>query len=225
MIDGAEWAWIEEKAIGDFDHLLFGTSLPFLLSPGLHHLESWNEAVCGGAWGASAAKLGEKFRQLVDLEHWAAFHDSFDDLADLLQAVGAGERSPERPPASVVVLSGDVHHGYLAEVSFRNGSGVESQVYQAVGSPLRNPLSLPERLVIQVGWTKPGELFGKALSRLARAKQPNIRWTLAHKEPWFENHISTLQLRGRQASLKVEKSTPSDNGEPRLRRLLERRLA
>ncbi len=225
MIDGAEWAWIQEKATGDFDHLLFGTSLPFLLSPGLHHLESWNEAVCGGAWGAPAAWLGEKFRQIADLEHWAAFHDSFDDLADLLQAVGAGERSPERPPASVVVLSGDVHHGYLAEVSFRNGSGVESQVYQAVGSPLRNPLSLPERLVMQVGWTKPGELFGKALSRLARAKQPNIRWDLAHKEPWFENHISTLQLRGRQAALKVDKSTPDDSGEPRLRRLLERRLA
>ncbi|MDQ3303938.1 MAG: alkaline phosphatase family protein [Actinomycetota bacterium] len=225
MIDGAEWAWIQEKATGDFDHLLFGTSLPFLLSPGLHHLESWNEAVCSGAWGAPAAWLGEKFRQIADLEHWAAFHDSFDDLADLLQAVGAGERSPQRPPASVVVLSGDVHHGYLAKVSFRNGSGVESQVYQAVGSPLRNPLSLPERLVMQVGWTKPGELFGKALSRLARAKQPNIRWDLAHKEPWFENHISILQLRGRQASLKVDKSTSGENGEPRLRRLLERRLA
>ncbi len=225
MIDVAEWAWIQEKATGDFDHLLFGTSLPFLLSPGLHHLESWNEAVCGGAWGAPAAKLGEKFRQLVDLEHWAAFHNSFNDLADLLQSVGAGDRSPQRPPASVVVLSGDVHHGYLAKVSFRNGSGVESQVYQAVGSPLRNPLSLPERLIMQVGWTKPGEIFGKALSRLARAKQPNIRWNLAHKEPWFENHVSTLQIHGREASLKVDEATPGDNGEPRLRRLLERRLA
>ncbi len=224
MIDGAEWAWIQEKAIGDFDHLLFGTSLPFLLSPGLHHLESWNAAVCGGAWGAPAAKLSEKFRQLVDLEHWAAFHKSFDDLADLLQSVGSGERSPERPPASVVVLSGDVHHGYLAEVSFQNGSSVESQIYQAVGSPLRNPLSLPERLVMQVGWTKPGELFGKVLSRLVRAKQPDIRWKLAHKEPWFENHISTLRIRGRKASLKVDKSTPGNNGEPILRPLLEHRL-
>src|ERR687889_329228 len=64
MLDGAEWAWIEDKATGEFDHLLFGTSLPFLLSPGLHHLEAWNEAVCKGAWGRPAAWLGEGIRQL-----------------------------------------------------------------------------------------------------------------------------------------------------------------
>src|SRR5918998_1851883 len=59
MLDVEEWAWIEDTATGDFDHLIFGTSLPFLLSPGLHRLEAWNEAVCGGAWGRPAAKLGE----------------------------------------------------------------------------------------------------------------------------------------------------------------------
>ena len=224
MLDGAEWDWIEEKARGDFDHLLFGTSLPFLLSPGLHYLESWNEAVCSGAWGTQAARLGEFVRQLVDLEHWPAFHNSFDDLADLLRSVGAGERSTTgRPPASVIVLSGDVHHGYLAEIGFDNG--VESQVYQAVGSPLRNPLGLPERLVMRAGWTRRGEFIGRTLARLARAKEPDVRWRLAHKEPWFENHISTLRLRDREAFLKVQKTTPEDVGEPRLHEILERRLA
>ncbi len=223
MLDGAEWDWIEEKARGDFDHLLFGTSVPFLLSPGLHHLEAWNEAVCSGAWGTQAAKLGEFVRQLVDLEHWPAFHDSFDDLAHLLKSVGTGERSIGRPPASVIVLSGDVHHGYLAEIGL--GNGVESQVYQAVGSPLRNPLGLAERLVMRAGWTKRGEIIGRTLARLAGAKEPNVRWRLAHKEPWFENHISTLRLHGREASLKVEKTTPEDIEEPRLHKILEYRLA
>jgi hypothetical protein len=223
MLDGAEWDWIEEKARGDFDHLLFGTSLPFLLSPGLHYLESWNEAVCSGAWGTQAAKLGEFVRQLVDLEHWPAFHDSFDDLADLLRSVGAGERSTGHPPASVIVLSGDVHHGYLAEIGL--GNGVESQVYQAVGSPLRNPLGLPERIVMRTGWTKRGEIIGRALARLAGAKEPDISWRLAHKEPWFENHISILRLRDREAFLKVQKTTPEDVEEPRLHEILERRLA
>jgi hypothetical protein len=221
MLDGVEWDWIEEKARGDFDHLLFGTSLPFLLSPGLHYLESWNEAVCSGAWGRPAAWLGEKIRQLVDLEHWAAFHDSFDHLADLLRSVGA-DRSFGRPPASVIVLSGDVHHGYLAEISL--GNDVESQVYQAVGSPLRNPLGLAERLVMRAGWTKRGEVVGRTLARLAGAKEPDVSWRLAHKEPWFENHVSTLRLRGREASLKVEKTTPEDVEEPRLHKILERRL-
>src|SRR5919112_332715 len=40
MLDDEEWAWIEGKATGDFDHFLFGTSLPLLLGPGLHHLEA-----------------------------------------------------------------------------------------------------------------------------------------------------------------------------------------
>ncbi|MBA3471963.1 MAG: alkaline phosphatase family protein [Rubrobacter sp.] len=222
MVDGAEWNWIEEKATGDFDHLLFGTSLPFLLAPGLHHLESWNEAICAGAWGRPATWLGEVIRQALDLEHWGAFHDSFDDLANLLRSVSAGERSPGRPPASVAVLSGDVHHGYLAEVGF--GDGAESPVYQATSSPLRNPLGLAERLVMRAGWTKRGERVGKTLARLAGAKQPGIGWRLAHKEPWFENHVSTLQLRGREASLKVEQTTPEDVEEPRLHKILEHRM-
>jgi hypothetical protein len=46
MIDAGEWAWIQDKATGGFDHLLLGTSLPVLLGPGMHHLEAWNEAVC-----------------------------------------------------------------------------------------------------------------------------------------------------------------------------------
>src|SRR5918912_1315760 len=171
MLDPDEWAWVEDKATGDFDHLLLGTSLPFLLAPGLHHLEAWNEAVCKGAWGSLAAKLGEFVRQLLDLEHWAAFQDSFDGLANLLRSIGAGERSARRPPASVVVLSGDVHHGYLNEIGFGDEAGVESSVYQAVSSPFRNPLGLPERLALRAGWTEAGELIGKTLARLAGVEE------------------------------------------------------
>jgi PhoD-like phosphatase len=222
MLDAEEWAWIEEKASGDFDHLIFGTSLPFLLSPGLHHLEAWNEAVCGGAWGRPAAKLGEYIRQALDLEHWSAFHDSFAGLVRLLRAIGAGERSNGHPPASMVVLSGDVHHGYLAEIDL--GDGVKSAIYQSVGSPLRNPLGLPERLALGAGWTKTGGLVGKTLARLAGVEEPPVSWRLTHDEPWFENHISTLELRGREATLRVEKTNPEDEREPRLYPILEHRL-
>src|SRR5919107_855771 len=103
MLDDEEWAWIEEKAGGDFDHLLLGTSLPVFLMSAMHHLEAWNEAVCRGVWGRRAAKLGESIRQLLDLEHWAAFQDSFERLAALLKSVASGERSNGKPPASVVV--------------------------------------------------------------------------------------------------------------------------
>src|ERR671921_2899751 len=106
MLDDEEWAWIEDMATGNFDHLLFGTSLPFLLGPGLHHLEATSEAVCAGAWGRVAARVGESVRQLVDLEHWPAFQKSFKGLTNLLRSVASGERSDGDSPASVVVLSG-----------------------------------------------------------------------------------------------------------------------
>jgi hypothetical protein len=160
----------------------------------------------------------------VDLEHWSAFHDSFEGLAALLRAVASGERSNGKPPASVVVLSGDVHHGYLAELDFGDGADVKSSVYQAVGSPLRNILGLPERLAMRFGWSWLGERVGKTFARSAGVEESSLRWHLMHEKPWFENHISTLGLRGRYAVLKVEKPTPEHTGEPRLHPILERRL-
>jgi hypothetical protein len=223
MLDDEEWAWVEEMATGDFDHLLLGSSIPFLLAPGLHHLEAWNEAVCAGAWGRPAARIGEGMRQLVDLEHWAAFHDSFTRLAKLLRSVASGDHSDGDPPASVAVLSGDVHHGYLAEMDF--GDGVQAPVYQSASSPLRNPLGLPERLAMRFGWSRWGERIGETLTRLVGIEGPSLRWRLLHQAPWFDNHVSSLAIRGREASLKVEKTTPEDGGKPRLHPILERRLA
>ena len=223
LLDEEEWAWLREKATGDFDHLIFGTSMPFLLSPGFHHLEAASEAICDGALGHPAARFGEFLRQLLDLEHWPAFHASFMDLASLLRSVASGERANGEAPASVVVLSGDVHHGYLARATF--GDGRHNPVYQAVGSPLRNPLGTPERLFMRAGWTVPVERFGRWLSRLAGVTEPPVSWRLLHANPWFDNHISTLRLRDRHAVLRVEKTTPEDPGEPHLEKLLEKKLA
>ena len=223
MLDEEEWAWIEDMATGDFDHLLFGTSLPFLLGPGLNHIEAASETVCAGAWGRPAARIGESVRQLVDLEHWPAFQKSFQDLTNLLRSVASGERSDGNPPASVAVLSGDVHHGYLAKMDF--GDGVETPVYQSASSPLRNPLGFPERLVMRFGWTDLGRRVGEALLRLAGVEKPDLNWQLVHREPWFHNHISSLQIRDREATLKVEKTTPYNNDEPNLFPVLEHRLA
>jgi hypothetical protein len=223
MLDDEEWAWIAEKATGDFDHLLFGTSLPLLLGPGLHHLEAASEAVCAGTWGRLAARIGESVRQLVDLEHWPAFNKSYTDLTHLLRSVAAGEHSNGDPPASVTVLSGDVHHGYLAKMDF--GDGVETPVYQSASSPLRNPLGLPERLAVRFGWTERGRRVGETLSRLAGVEEPEVSWHLLHEAPWFHNHISSLEIRGRKALLSVERTIPENNDELVLYPILEYRLA
>ncbi|MDQ3357190.1 MAG: alkaline phosphatase family protein, partial [Actinomycetota bacterium] len=117
MVDENEWDYIESHSRGDFDHLLLATSVPFLLAPGMHHLEQWNERVCAGAWGGLAARVAEWIRQAIDLEHWAAFDRSFRELAELERSVASGEHGG--PPATVITLSGDVHHAYVYEVAFR----------------------------------------------------------------------------------------------------------
>ena len=77
MVDEAEWQWVTESVAGDWDHVVLASSLPLLLPYGIHGLEAWNEAVCGGAWGKRAARVGERVRRAADLEHWAAFGASF----------------------------------------------------------------------------------------------------------------------------------------------------
>ncbi len=219
MMDDKEWDWIVEHATGDFDHLLLATSLPALLAPGMQYLEAWNEAVAGGAWGGVAARAGEYVRQLVDLEHWGAFDESFDKLAVLLEEVGSGKRG--KPPASIVLLSGDVHHAYLAEVAFRRGTGVESAVYQAVCSPVRNPLGKPEQRFMRALASRPTHAFGRALARAAGVEDPAIRWRYAGDQT-FDNQIATLDLDGRAAELKIEKTTV---GSTELEATLDRRIA
>jgi hypothetical protein len=223
MLDEHEWKWVEEQLTGDFDHLLVATSLPWLLGPGMHYAEAWSEAVAGGAWGPAFAPLAEKARQTADLEHWAAFQESFARLGELLRSVGAGERGPA--PASVVVLSGDVHHAYLYEVAFRRGSGVQSNVYQAVCSPYRNPLESKERNVIRIGMSRGLEAFTRALARSAGVADPDVRWRMIGDGPWFDNQVASLEIEGRRIAMRLDKAVPVDTSSARLDRVLDHRLA
>ena len=169
MLSDAEWAWVEDHCSGDFDHLVIGTSLPVMLAPGMHHLEAWNEAVCDGAWGRLAARAGERVRQALDLEHWAAFQGCFARMTVLLEDVAAGRRGPA--PATIMLLSGDVHHAYLAEAWFP-GREVSSRVLQATCSPVRNPLDKRERRALRSAFTRPVAAFARRLSRDGRRRGP-----------------------------------------------------
>jgi hypothetical protein len=224
MVDDDEWAWIEEQASGDFDHLLLASSLPFALAPAIHDLEAWNEAVTAGAWGRLAARAGEAVRQAIDLEHWAAFNDSFDRLAALIEAVSAGRRGAA--PGSVVVLSGDVHHTYLAELSFPGQDGAHSPAWQAVCSPLRNPLPRSQRAAHRRAFRRPAQALTSWLARRARVEPEAVEWRVV-EGPRFDNHLGELELQGRRAGLRVERAVTPDggDGDPRLEPLYDHRLA
>ena len=222
IVDDEEWDWLVEQASGDFDHLLISTSVPYLLAPAFHHLEAWNERVCDGAWGALVARAGEKMRRDLDFDHWAAFQYSFARMRELLEEIGWGRRG--KPPASVVLLSGDVHHAYLCDVAFPRGSGVRSAMYQAVCSPYRNPLDERERAVVRAGFSRPLEALARGLGRLAGAQDPGIRWRLL-EGPHFDNQVATLRLDGRHAGIRLDKTVAGEQDEQGLEKTFERRLS
>ncbi len=117
-----------------------------------------------------------------------------------------------------------MHHGYLAEAEFRDGN-VESPLYQAVCSPLRNSLPGKKSRLQSAGWTDSGELAGRSLARLAGLDKERLSWRLTHDELWFENQIAILKLEGRRAKLTVQSATLDTSGEPNLQKLHEQDLA
>ncbi|HET7044746.1 MAG TPA: alkaline phosphatase D family protein [Gaiellaceae bacterium] len=204
MLDEEEWRFVEGEARADVDHVLLATSIPYLLGRGIHDFEAWNERVCAGAWGSLAARLGEKVRRAVDLDHWAAFQSSFARLARLLAGL-------ERP-ASVLLLSGDVHYSYVAETTL-------PRVRQLVVSPMRNLLAARERRAQRFALSRVGRALGALLSRASGAAPPPFEWRLT-RGPWFDNAIGTLVFEGRSARLRLERAI----GEERLETVLDERL-
>jgi hypothetical protein len=217
MLDEKEMAWLRDQALeGGCDHLLLGTSLPWLLPPAIHDAEEWNAALCAGERGTRWAARGEKLRRAADLEHWAAFPRSFRELAALLVEAGSG---PEAP-ATVCVLSGDVHHAYVAEPRFARRP--DAHVVQLTCSPVHNSIPRAVRYGFRFGWSRAGRLLGRALARHGRVPAPPLSWR-RNGGPWFGNHLMTLALRGRTARLSLDRAHVSAAG-PVLGRVLDRSL-
>jgi hypothetical protein len=206
MIDGEEWDWITDHARGSFDHLILATTLPVFLPHGIHALEAWNEAVCDGCWGSLVARLGEQLRRAVDLEHWAAFQRSFEQLIDLLRDVSAGKGG--EPPATITVLSGDVHSAYVAKIDLGAGAG-SSRVSQLVCSPFRNPLTPLKRRVVRAIGSRGAALVFSMLARACRVPPPSASWELI-SGPTYENSIGELELDQRLATVTIYQTRPAD---------------
>jgi phosphodiesterase/alkaline phosphatase D-like protein len=188
LLGREELEWFDAQLQGGFRHVLIGTSLPFLLPPGLHHLEAWDEALAQGAWGRPAGWVGEQLRQLVDLEHWAAFQNSFQAVARMATELADGGRGPA--PETVTFLSGDVHYSFVSEVNRSSGS----RIIQSVCSPVRNPLPRWLRWFAVASSFGPAEPLGALAARSAKVPDPPFRWT-NKKGPWFDNNLAFLEDR------------------------------
>ncbi|MFG2497286.1 alkaline phosphatase D family protein [Streptomyces sp. NPDC048441] len=205
MIDPDEARWLREQALegaggpDGCDHLLIGTSLPWLLPHLIHDAEGWNAALCRGERGERWARFGENLRRRSDLEHWAAFPSSFDALTDLIAEAGTGAGAP----ATVCVLSGDVHHAYIAEPSWPGGGGPDSRVLQLTCSPVHNSIPTSIKLGFHFGWSRVGRALGRRFVRHGRVTRAAINWRRTGG-PWFGNQLMTLTLRGRSAGVRLE---------------------
>ncbi|GIJ07147.1 alkaline phosphatase D family protein [Micromonospora andamanensis] len=214
MLPPGEWSWFVDRAHGGYDHLVVGSSLPWLLPPGIHHVETWNEKLADSprAW---VAGLGERLRRALDLEHWAAFRRSFDALAELFARIGAGAPgAPDDrkgagpaypPPASISVLSGDVHHSYVARVRFADPA-VHTPVHQLTCSPIHNQVPAGMRPLMRLGWARGPAGAARALARTAGVRRPLVKWRKL-AGPYFGNAVATLTHAGRGAEVVIEGTT------------------
>ncbi|MFH8792819.1 alkaline phosphatase D family protein [Streptomyces sp. NPDC017941] len=219
MLDPGEAEWLREQALaGGCDHLLIGTSLPWLLPHLIHDAEGWDAALCRGERGARWARFGERLRRAADLEHWAAFPSSFDSLAALIAEAGSGADAP----ATVCVLSGDVHHAYVAEPTWPDG-GPGARVLQLTCSPVHNSIPGYIRGGFRFGWSRVGRALGRRFARHGRLPRAAVDWRRTGG-PWFGNHLMTLTMRGRSSRLRLDRALAGKGGAERMETVTETRL-
>ena len=224
ILDDEEFGWVEaaiKNAVDDgVDHLLIGTSLPWLLPHSIHDLERWNETLTVRHAGKPLGRLAEKLRQAADLEHWAAFGKSFERLGQALVAVGRGELG--RAPATALVLSGDVHHAYAAELV--RPDGLDTRVHQLTVSPLHNSAPHAIEVGFKVGWSRWARVLTGGLRALARVPRTSLQWR-KQAGPYFGNELGELVLDGRDARFLLWATSRDDDGTPLFTQVLDTRLS
>lgn len=214
MIDDAEFDWLERtltERLDSVDHLLVGSSLPWLMPPAISDIQSANEAACG-----RGSQRAEKLRQAADLEHWPAFRESFDRLGELLRTVASAPGGA----ATVNVASGDVHHSYAARAEFA-GQPVGAPVHQLVCSPVNNELPRMLRPFLRIGWSRPVSWLVRRIVRRMGVPDPSVSWRRT-AGPTFGNAIATFEAVGRSARVIVE--SPRGAGPSPLTAEFEQRL-
>jgi DNA-binding transcriptional regulator YhcF (GntR family) len=221
MLDEDEFAWVEaamRRAVDEgVEHLILGTSLPWLLPHAIHNLERWNETLNVRHHGRRRGRIAEAIRQAADLEHWAAFGHSFERLGEAITRVARGEYG--RAPATALVLSGDVHHAYSAELV--EPGGLVSRVHQLTVSPLHNQAPHPIRVGFKIGWSRAARRWTERLARLVKAGPTRLEWE-KKAGPFFGNQIGELVLSGREARFQL---SVAELGDEHLRKVLDSPLS
>jgi len=197
MLSEKEFSWIERQAAapGEVDHLLIGTSVPWLLPHAIGDLETVNEIAA--ARPGRRGRFAEAIRQAADLEHWAAFRASFDRLTEMI-----GRAAGDSRVATVSVLSGDVHHSYAARAD------LPGRVHQLTCSPVHNKIHWLVRPGFRLAWSRAARRLAERWALRAGAPPKPLTWRRL-VGPLFGNTIATLDLSGRHAEAIFEQPRSS----------------
>jgi phosphodiesterase/alkaline phosphatase D-like protein len=201
MLGDTEFRWIEDQVLADgpVDHLVLGTSLPWLLPHALAEAQMINEIAA--ARPGPGGRLAEELRQALDMEHWAAFRESFDRLTRLIDRAAAGHSGNGDAPASVSILSGDVHHSYAARADLPDRP--QARVHQLTCSPVHNHVDWFIRPGFRLGWSRVMNAAMSAWARGRGARPLQVGWQRL-VGPLFGNMIATLDIEGRHAVVRFE---------------------
>ena len=185
LVQDEEWEWIREQARRPARHLLLASSVPFLLAPGPAPRRGVRRGADRRRVGAGRRLAGRA--AAARWRSWTTGRPSsarFRRFAELVDDVAHGREG--EAPASIVMLSGDVHHCYLARGRLPpRRAGAHAPVWQAVCSAFRKELAPHERAVIALGHARvagrlarrPGAGGRRAAGavRLARRGPPRLR--------------------------------------------------
>jgi hypothetical protein len=224
ILDDEEFDFVDgavRQAVADgVDHVLIGTSLPWLLPHAIHDIERWNETLTTRHAGKPLGRLMDKARQGADLEHWAAFGQSFERLGRTLVAAARGDFGPA--PATALVLSGDVHHAYAAELV--SPGGLTSRVHQLTVSPLHNQAPHAIEIGFKIGWSRWARVLTGAINALGRVRPTALRWR-KQAGPFFGNELGELVLDGRDVRFRLHATSRGEDGGARFDQVLDTELS
>ncbi|HET7667740.1 MAG TPA: alkaline phosphatase D family protein [Mycobacterium sp.] len=200
MIGENEFRWLETQAEEHpeaLDHLMLASSVPWLMPPAIGDLETLNERAADQP--GRRGRIGEWLRRAADFEHWPAFYKSLVRLAEMIERIAT---HPDGP-ATISVLSGDVHHSYAARADFDGAAPGDATVHQLVCSPVHNYVPMFVKPAFSLGWTRPAAAVTGWWVRRRGVASPPLTWTNVCG-PLFGNTIATLEVNNRKAEVTFE---------------------
>ena len=122
----------------------------------------------------------------------------------------------------MLVLSGDVHHAYAAELV--SPGSLRARVHQLTVSPLHNQAPHPIKVGFRMGWSRWADRLTRGIARLARV-QPNTPEWQKQAGPFFGNQLGELVLDGSSARFVLWVADLDEEGRHSFRQVLDMPLA